>query len=116
MTFDKHSAFDHKMSQLLRQYDPAGTISPIDCARLEMSIAARIANQPQATRAVNISDDFVVPRLLAGAISFPATLLSVMMMGLMLGFFVSSLAGTGTAAPKYTITTAMAEPWHQFTP
>lgn len=113
MKSDKQSTFSSaaeiELRNMLRKHDPAGPVALQDCVRLEMSVARRISNHPQLGYQVEAGDYFIIPPFLNGALSWPATLVTTISLGLLLGLFVSSMVETAT--PVYTITTAMAEPW-----
>lgn len=100
---------DAELKSFLLRHDPAGVVDPGDSARLEMFIADRVFYQPQPQmNAAAVTDIFVVPPFLRGALSWPATLTGVMALGLALGFFASSLSETAQTT-SYNL--AMNGPW-----
>jgi len=106
---NNRSKQDAELGAILRRNDPAGIVDPKDSARLAMFITDRVFYQPQQQiHATSITDFFVIPRMLRGALSLPVTLTGTVVLGLMLGFFVASFSET-TPAASYNI--AMNGPW-----
>jgi hypothetical protein len=105
---------DAELKTLLLRNDPAGVVTPEDSARLQMFIADRVFHRPQYASRGELyegwAEFFIIPAFLRGPVSWPATLAGTMAVGLLLGFFVSSLADM--AAPV-TYNVAMTGPWQQ---
>ena len=101
---------DAELKSFLLRHDPAGIVDPQDSARLEMFIADRVFYQPQPQVSVmTMNDFFVIPPLLRGAFSWPVTLGSTMMLGLMLGLFAASFTDT-TPTVRYNVA-MVGTPW-----
>jgi len=101
---------DAELKSFLLRHDPAGTVDPRDSARLETFIADRIFCQPQMKiSAVAVNDFFVIPPLLRGAFSWPASLSGAMMLGLILGLSSASFTDT-TSTVEYNVA-MLGTPW-----